>query len=123
MICQKSSLSPKGVLRIFLATDNDLRKLPPGRDALILHTKRACYQAGYIWREATGDFPLPDATLWGWDRKVNGHYTPSWETSPSAEVDFLEFISTCFCGAQKCRNCKCTKASIRCKCGRKCGNT
>ena len=109
-----------------MATDNDLRKLPPGRDALTQHTKRACYQAGYIWREATGDFQLPDPGLWGWVREGNEHYAPLWETSPSSQVHFQQFISTCFCGAQKCKNCKCTKALLKCigscKCGRKCNN-
>ena len=64
------SLTEGRLDKFTMSTDNDLRKLPPGRDALTLHTKRACYQAGYLWREAMGDFPLPDPTLWGWYRKT-----------------------------------------------------
>ena len=43
-----------------MSTDNDLRKLPPSREALIHHTKRACYQAGCIWRESIDNFGLTD---------------------------------------------------------------
>ena len=32
----------------------------------------------------------------------------------TTESQFDMFISTCFCGVQKCKKCKCTKASIRC---------
>ena len=33
-------------------TNNDLRKLPPSRRALEQHTRRTCYQAGYVWQES-----------------------------------------------------------------------
>ena len=109
-----------------MSTDDDLRKLPPGRDALTEHIKRACYQAGYLWRESSDNVSLPDPTLWGWKRNDNGQYEPLWETAPSQRSDFEKFISTCFCGAQKCNTCKCVKASIKCiincACGRKCNN-
>ena len=47
-------------------TDNDLRKLPPSRRALGQHTRRACYQAGYVWQESVGDLTLPNSENWGW---------------------------------------------------------
>ena len=103
------SLTEGRLDKFTMSTDNDLRKLPTGRDALTLHTKRACYQAGYLWKEAMGDFPLPDPTLWGWHRKTNGCFRPLWEDSQSSRVQFDKFISACFCGAKKCKNCKCTK--------------
>ena len=83
-------------------------------------------QAGHLWREAICDFQLPDPKLLGWEGEGDERYTPLWETSPLSQVHFQQFISTCFCGAQKCKNCKCTKASINCigayKCGSKCDN-
>ena len=39
-------------------TDNDLWKLPPSRRALEQHTRRACYQAGYVWQESFSDAAL-----------------------------------------------------------------
>ena len=53
-----------------MSTDDDLRKLPPSRELLIHHTKRACYQAGYLWRVSIDNFNLPDPKSWGWEKKV-----------------------------------------------------
>lgn len=104
-----------------MSSDNDLRKLPPGRDALMQHTKRACYQAGYIWRESFEDFPMPNPELWGWIRDENGHLIPHWEVIHST-VQLEDFILTC--SSQKCKNCKCFKANVNCiamcGCGKKC---
>ena len=38
----------------FSAID-DLRQLPPSEDALLLHMKRASFQAKYLWKEAEED--------------------------------------------------------------------
>ena len=58
-------------LDIFMmSTDNYLRKLPPGREALIHQTKRACFQTGYLWRELIDNFDLPDPKSRGWGKKV-----------------------------------------------------
>ena len=53
-----------------ISTDNDLWKPPPGREASIHHTKRACYQTGYLWKESIDNFDLPDPKAWGWGKKV-----------------------------------------------------
>ena len=47
------------------STDDDLRKLPPSREALSQHVKRSCYQAGYLWQESLLDLALPKPTEWG----------------------------------------------------------
>ena len=52
-----------------MSTDNDLRKLPPSREALIRRRKRACYQPGYSWKESRDKFDLPDPKSWGWEKK------------------------------------------------------
>ena len=41
------------------STTNDLRTLPPSKGALIEHTKRACFQAGYLWRECIENLIIP----------------------------------------------------------------
>ena len=46
--------------------DSDLRKLPPSREALEQHTRRACYQAGYVWKKTVRDIVLPNPENWGW---------------------------------------------------------
>ena len=54
------SLTQTGLDKFMMSTDNDIQKLPPSRDQLINYTKRACYQAGYLWRESIDNFDLPD---------------------------------------------------------------
>ena len=44
--------------------DSDLRRLPPSRVGLQGHTKRACYQAGFIWKETYHDIDLPNPENW-----------------------------------------------------------
>ena len=39
-------------------SDDDLRQLPPSRGALLLHTKGAYFQAGYIRQECQEDLLL-----------------------------------------------------------------
>ena len=48
--------------------DNDLRSLPPSMDALYQHTLRACYQAGYLWRQSVKELVIPDPKDWGWEQ-------------------------------------------------------
>ena len=45
--------------------DSDLWKLPPSREALEYYTRRACYQAGYVWKETVCDIVLPNPDNWG----------------------------------------------------------
>ena len=40
------------------STDNSLRTLPPSRDGLTVHIKRACLQGGYEWRTVVEDLDL-----------------------------------------------------------------
>ena len=58
--------------------DSDLRKLPPSREALEQHPRRACYQAGYVWKETVYDIALPNSENWGWVLEENV-YKPRWQ--------------------------------------------
>ena len=62
------SLTQVRLDKFLMSTGNDLRKFPPNRQALIHHTKRACYQAGYLWRELIDNFDQPDQKPWGWEK-------------------------------------------------------
>ena len=64
------SLTQVRLDKFMMSTNNDLRKLKPSREALTHHTKRAGYQAGYLWRESIDNFDLPDPKSWGWGKKV-----------------------------------------------------
>ena len=85
-----------------MSTDNDLRKLPPSREALIYQTKWACYEAGYLWRESADNFDIPDLKSDGGE-KSKGDYGPLWESTQISRNEFKTFISSCFCGPQKCK--------------------
>ena len=43
--------------------------IPPTKDALIQHTKRALYQAGYVWAQSLERIQhLPDPCKWVWKK-------------------------------------------------------
>ena len=56
--------------------DNDLRKLPPSREALRKQAKRSCFQTGYLSIEAVEDIPLLDASLGSWNFNEKGVFVP-----------------------------------------------
>ena len=63
------------------SSDNNLRKLPPIREALRRQTKRSCLQSGYLWVEAVEDISLPDASLWDWIfNKNKGVFVALWQS-------------------------------------------
>ena len=70
-ICQlygvaESSIGAHRLSKFEKSVDDDLRKLPPSREALSQHVRRSCYQAGYLWQECQADLLLPEPKEWGW---------------------------------------------------------
>ena len=56
---------------------------PPTQAALILHIKRATYQAGHCWAQMTTAVQnLPSPNDWGWNKKVEGGWEARWTTLP-----------------------------------------
>ena len=102
--------------------DSDLRKLPPSREALEQHTRRACYQAGYVWKETVRDIVLPNPENWGWVLEENV-YKPRWQQQ-NCPISIEKLTITCSCHKGTCKNCKCSKAGFlcisMCGCNRKC---
>ena len=63
------------------SSDNNVRKLPPIREALRRQTKPSCLQSGYLWVEAVEDISLPDAFLWDWIFNENkGVFVALWQS-------------------------------------------
>ena len=87
--------------------------LPPTEDSLLLHTRRANYQA-YIWRNAvTPILRLPSASDHGWEVSNDG-LEITWTSLPVAPDSLLSFIS-CGCKSGCSSNrCSCKKASLKC---------
>ena len=91
MQCLKVHSEQKGLNKFQKSTDDDLRKLPPSREALLQHTKRACYQAGYLWQECESDLDHPDPKLWGWTFNEDHGLIPCWLTATSP-IDLDKFM-------------------------------
>ena len=60
----------KARLELFARKQKPYDAIPPSRAALLQHAKRAAYQAGIIWAQATIKEPdIRDAADWGWTRE------------------------------------------------------
>lgn len=107
--------------QLFTQRGRSLEMIPPTRGALIQHTKRAAYQAGHVWGQATISNPqLPNPQEWGWTL-TNNVWEPYWTTLPDATKSCRELIR---CGCKKGCNarCSCVKASLRCTALCNCSN-
>ena len=96
--------------KFITSTDNNL---PPSRDALLQHAKRACCQARYLGRETISNVELPDPTIWGWKRSINGTLLPLWVVE-LCSIQINTFIMTCKCYKQLSKNCKCSRSGLHC---------
>ena len=103
-------------------TDNDLRKLPPSRRALGQHTRRACYQAGYVWQESVGDLTLPNPE--NWDGYLKKHISATMTTGKVSDNNRKFNFNMLMSYKGTCKNCKCGKSRLACismyGCNRKC---
>ena len=107
---------------LFTARGRSLESIPPTQDALLLHTKRAIYQAS-CWRQSLqAQQDLRDPIAWGWQQKENGLFSIKWINIPQASAVCSEFIC---CGRKPkkgCKGrCKCKKSSLKCTALCKCG--
>ena len=99
--------------------NSDLWKLPPSREVLEQHTRRAFYQACYVWKETVRDIALPNPENWGWVLEENV-YKPRWQQR-NCPISIEKLTINCSCHNGTCKNCKCSKARISmCRYNRKC---
>ena len=91
-----------------------IAKIPPTKNALVQHVRRAVYQAGHVWSQAlTAECALPNPADWGWSSDKDG-WTPVWTTIPDADKCCLELLR---CGCKTgciTRRCKCVCANLKC---------
>ena len=102
------------------------RNLIISKKGLLQHTKRACLQAGWIWKECEANVQAPCPTNWGWIRDSNdGSFLPKWQVDMDI-FDINAIITTCTCGPGRCETCKCSKKDMKCiqfcNCLRNCKN-
>jgi hypothetical protein len=87
--------------------------MPCTKDVLLLHTKRASYQA-YLWRNALqATLSPPPISEFGWEIN-DGNVRVKWMTMPAAPNGILENVN---CGCKSgcsTRRCACVKAELKC---------
>lgn len=109
-------------LDLFARKGRDITNIPPTQSALLFHTKRAVYQAGYCWGSSEAMITLPKPEGWGWKEGIQGKWEPVWTDLPEATKACRELLR---CGCVKgCRSsCTCTKAALACTALCKCGGS
>ena len=100
---------------LFVKKGRGMEALPPTFAALLQHSYRAAYQAGYVWRQSlVGQQQLPPPEDWGW-KIVEGTYLPHWTDLPEAAIAVRELIKCGFNSEKGCLGrCKCVRAELKC---------
>ena len=91
-----------------------LRSLAPSVAAIEKHMKRACIQAGYLWKLCKVELDIPDPTSWGWklSSESSFSYIPFWQDCSSPDIHSV--IKTCSCSKGVCDTCSCKKSGMNC---------
>ena len=101
-------------LHLFVKGRKELDMLPPTRDALDLHCKRANYQAR-IWLQADQEQIIvpPPTDTFAWTKETS-MLSPVWTRLPPIPEACLQLV-TCGCKS-KCKTvqCTCYKKGLRC---------
>lgn len=108
---------------LFTQKGRQIDHIPPTSAALLQHSKRAVFQAGYIWGQSLiPEQEIPPPSDWGWIRNIDQMWLPLWTTIPEAAKSCTELIR-CACKTDHgCRGrCKCIKANLKCTALCKCG--
>ena len=97
-----------------ISTPNiNLRTLVPSTSGILQHVKRACIQAGYLWRLCKIEVMIPSPIEWGWKVLPDGSFVPRWQDEDVVE-NIKPVISTCSCVKGVCNSCSCNKSGMRC---------
>ena len=96
---------------LFCQKNRAIGKLPPTKDALLQHVRRAVYQAGIWTTSAQTQQVVPSPQDFAWT-KVLQSWIPVWVTIQEVASSCRELIK-CSCKGD-CSNCKCGKANLDC---------
>ena len=100
---------------LFTSGKRTLENIPPTQRALFQHTRRALYQAGYIWRRSIErQQNTPSPSEWGWvlDEQLKV-WNPFWTVLADVSKG-CALLQHCNCQKACKGNCKCVKANLRC---------
>ena len=101
-------------LRLLNTPNLCLRTLAPSLPAIEQHVRRACIQAGYLWKLSHMELDIPDPTSWGWERSSVSafSYIPLWQACFSPDIHSL--LKTCSCTKGSRDKCSCKKSGMNC---------
>ena len=108
---------------IFAHKGRPIEAIPPTADAMLQHSKRATYQAGYCWAYCLIPAPcLPLPSDWRWQNGPDQWWEPQWITLPDASQACQELLK-CGCKVENCckQSCRCVKVDLPCTAFCKCG--
>ena len=103
------------------------QKLPPTRDALLLHCKRSNYVTAVVKRALENDANIPSLNNYGWVIE-DDELKIKWMLLPPAPPQVLNFVA-CGCNKTSCKTkaCVCLSHGLKCTdlcscCGESCEN-
>jgi len=98
---------------LFARKNRSIENIPPTKNALELHIKRAIYQSVHVWSNSLLSQPIfVSPSEWGWELE-EGIWNPIWITVPQAS-EICSALVKCAC-KQGCKSrCKCYKACLQC---------
>ena len=92
--------------------DANLRTLVPSTSGIIQHIKRACFQAGYLWKLCDTEVSIPNPEEWDWKRHIDNSFIPRWQDEIPSEIP--DVLNVCSCVKGVCDNCSCKKSAMKC---------
>lgn len=100
-------------LDLFARKQRAYESIPPTQDALLQHAKRAAFEAGCVWSQATVCRPqYLNPCDWGWTKFDEG-WKVRWTTlQPIAKC--CEQLTKCGCNTECHGKCKCYKFGLSC---------
>ena len=100
-------------LDMFARKQRPYEAIPPTKAALLQHTKRAAYQAGCVWAQATKCQPEAESpSNWGW-QKFGEEWQVFW-TANSSIAKSCQQLTKCGCKTDCHGRCKCYRLGLRC---------
>ena len=98
--------------QLFAQGNRQSENIPPTKEALRQHVKRAVFQAGNIWGQSQIANPeLPSPADGGWAKNADDVWHPFWTVMPEASKGCRELIK-CKCKKRCAGNCKCSGAIL-----------
>ena len=107
----------EALIDLYFSQTQNIETIPPTKNALLMHTKRALFQSG-VWSrclEAMQNLPSPKAFGWIETEDEAVKWTQNWVTQFEACKECREFVK---CGCKtSCigsKRCKCNSVDLKC---------